>query len=146
MGVTVSVVNVSLVHKDSGDVATVFPDVCKTPAPPAPFIPIAYPSTAPPLPAGAGVKTGASKSVAAVGSNLSRSSGGATGRFKDLPKTSAGLSLMNQLKALGFTSAGAMVMVQGLPVRSQEDQMLLYAILRRSNHRVSNTTTTVKIE
>ena len=146
MGVTVARVDALLVHKGSGGVATVYPDVCKTPAPPAPLIPLAYPSTAPPLPAGAGVKTGALKSVAAVGSTVWRSSGGEAGNLKDLPKTGAGVSLMNQLKTLGFTAGGARLMVQGLPVTTPQDQILLYARLRRSNLTVSNTTTRVKIE
>ena len=33
-----------VVHKGSGGLSTVFPDVCKTPAPPAPPIPIPYPN------------------------------------------------------------------------------------------------------
>ena len=33
-----------VVHKDSGGMSMVFPDVCKTPAPPAPPIPIPYPN------------------------------------------------------------------------------------------------------
>jgi len=33
-----------IVHKGSGGISTVFPDVCKTPAPPAPPIPIPYPN------------------------------------------------------------------------------------------------------
>ena len=31
-------------HKGSGGMSMVFPDVCKTPAPPAPFVPIPYPN------------------------------------------------------------------------------------------------------
>ena len=46
MGVTVAVNKLSVVHKDSGGISTAFPDVCKTPAPPAPFIPIPYPNIA----------------------------------------------------------------------------------------------------
>ena len=46
MGVTVGVNNLSVVHKDSGGVTIAFPDVCKTPAPPAPPIPIPYPNIA----------------------------------------------------------------------------------------------------
>jgi hypothetical protein len=46
MGVTVGVNNLSVVHKDSGGITTAFPDVCKTPAPPAPFVPIPYPNIA----------------------------------------------------------------------------------------------------
>src|SRR5215471_3628007 len=46
MGVTVGVNNLSVVHKDSSGITTAFPDVCKTPAPPAPFVPIPYPNIA----------------------------------------------------------------------------------------------------
>jgi len=33
-----------VVHKGSGGMSIVFPDVCKTPAPPAPPVPIPYPN------------------------------------------------------------------------------------------------------
>jgi hypothetical protein len=33
-----------IAHKGSGGMSIVFPDVCKTPAPPAPFVPIPYPN------------------------------------------------------------------------------------------------------
>ncbi len=46
MGVTVGVNSLSVVHKDSGGITQAFPDVCKTPAPPAPPIPIPYPNIA----------------------------------------------------------------------------------------------------
>jgi hypothetical protein len=46
MGVTVGVNNLSVVHSDSGGISAAFPDVCKTPAPPAPFAPIPYPNVA----------------------------------------------------------------------------------------------------
>jgi hypothetical protein len=46
MGVTVGVNNLSVVHKDSGGITTAFPDVCLTPAPPAPPVPIPYPNIA----------------------------------------------------------------------------------------------------
>ena len=46
MGVTVGVNNLSVVHKGSNGVSPSFPDVCKTPAPPAPFVPIPYPNIA----------------------------------------------------------------------------------------------------
>jgi hypothetical protein len=36
----------TVVHKGSGGTSPVFPDVCKTPAPPAPPIPIPYPNVA----------------------------------------------------------------------------------------------------
>jgi len=46
MGVTVGVNFLSVVHKSSSGVTIAFPDVCKTPAPPAPFVPIPYPNIA----------------------------------------------------------------------------------------------------
>jgi len=46
VGVTVGVNNLSVVHKGSSGVSPSFPDVCKTPAPPAPFVPIPYPNIA----------------------------------------------------------------------------------------------------
>jgi Domain of unknown function (DUF4150) len=46
VSVTVGVNNMSVVHKDSGGISSAFPDVCKTPAPPAPPIPIPYPNIA----------------------------------------------------------------------------------------------------
>lgn len=44
--VTVGVNFLSVVHKDSSGITIAFPDVCKTPAPPAPFVPIPYPNIA----------------------------------------------------------------------------------------------------
>ena len=46
MGVTVGVNYLSVIHKSSGGVTPCFPDVCKTPAPPAGPIPIPYPNVA----------------------------------------------------------------------------------------------------
>ncbi len=46
MGVTVGVNSMSVVHKSSGGTTIAFPDVCKTPAPPAPPVPIPYPNIA----------------------------------------------------------------------------------------------------
>jgi uncharacterized protein DUF4150 len=46
MPVTVGVNNMSVVHAGSNGVSIAFPDVCKTPAPPAPFVPIPYPNIA----------------------------------------------------------------------------------------------------
>jgi hypothetical protein len=44
--VTVGVNNLSVVHAGSNGMTIAFPDVCKTPAPPAPPIPIPYPNIA----------------------------------------------------------------------------------------------------
>jgi hypothetical protein len=46
MPVTVGVNSLSVVHAGSNGVTMAFPDVCKTPAPPAPPIPIPYPNVA----------------------------------------------------------------------------------------------------
>lgn len=46
MTVTVSVNFLSVVHAGSSGTTIAFPDVCKTPAPPAPFVPIPYPNIA----------------------------------------------------------------------------------------------------
>ncbi len=46
MPVTVGVNQLSVVHAASNGVTIAFPDVCKTPAPPAPPIPIPYPNIA----------------------------------------------------------------------------------------------------
>lgn len=44
MGTTVFANGRGVVHQDSGGMSNVFPDVCKTPAPPAGPIPIPYPN------------------------------------------------------------------------------------------------------
>jgi hypothetical protein len=47
MGATVTANSPNtVVHKDSNGQSPVFPDVCKTPAPPAPPVPIPYPNLA----------------------------------------------------------------------------------------------------
>lgn len=46
MSVTVGVNFMSVVHKSSNGITIVFPDICKTAAPPAPPIPIPYPNIA----------------------------------------------------------------------------------------------------
>lgn len=46
MPATVGVNMLSVVHKSSNGTTLAFPDVCKTPAPPAPFVPIPYPNVA----------------------------------------------------------------------------------------------------
>lgn len=46
MPATVNVNMRTVVHASSSGVATAFPDVCKTPAPPAPPVPIPYPNIA----------------------------------------------------------------------------------------------------
>jgi hypothetical protein len=57
MPVTVGVNALSVVHKDSNGVTIAFPDVCKTPAPPAPPVPIPYPNIAKSSDTAKGTKT-----------------------------------------------------------------------------------------
>lgn len=46
MAATTNVNDRTVVHASSGGIATGFPDVCQTPAPPGPPIPIPYPNVA----------------------------------------------------------------------------------------------------
>lgn len=46
MSTSVGVNKLSIVNGDSNGKSIAFPDVCKTPAPPAPFVPIPYPNIA----------------------------------------------------------------------------------------------------
>ena len=47
MGATVTANSpTTVVHKKSNGISQIFPDVCKTPAPPAPPVPIPYPNIA----------------------------------------------------------------------------------------------------
>lgn len=46
MGATVNVNMRTVVHAASNGIFNAFPDVCKTPGPPAPFIPVPYPNIA----------------------------------------------------------------------------------------------------
>ena len=57
MPVTVGANNLSVVHAASNGVSVAFPDVCKTPAPPAPPIPIPYPNIAKSSDTAQGAKT-----------------------------------------------------------------------------------------
>ena len=57
VAVTVGVNNMSVVHAGSNGVSIAFPDVCKTPAPPAPPIPIPYPNIAKSSDTAQGAKT-----------------------------------------------------------------------------------------
>ena len=46
MGTSVGVNKLSIVNEDTKGITIAFPDVCKTPGPPAPFVPIPYPNIA----------------------------------------------------------------------------------------------------
>jgi hypothetical protein len=86
MGVTVGVNNLTVVHQSSSGITIAFPDVCLTPAPPAPPIPIPYPNIAQSSDTAQG-----SSSVKADGnpvclkdSNFSKSTGDEAGTNKGL--------------------------------------------------------------
>jgi hypothetical protein len=140
----VKATQLSVVHAGSGKAVAVFPDVCKIPAPPAPFIPIAYPSTAPPLPAGKVQTKAQTRAVLTKDSVYSSATGDEAGTLKGMSSTNAGITMMNELQTLGFSQAGAKLMVEGKPVETAQDQMLLYSILARTNVTRSETKVSVK--
>jgi len=84
MPVTVGVNNMSVVHKSSNGMSMAFPDVCLTPAPPAPPIPIPYPNIAMSSDTAKGSKKvkADGESVCLKDSNFSRSSGDEAGTNK----------------------------------------------------------------
>jgi hypothetical protein len=110
--------------KSGGQTHFIYPDVCKTPAPPAPFVPVPYPPSAPPL---GGAKR--SRKTKVTGNSVSKftvSSG-------DEAATQGGRVLSYRLQTLGFSKQGAMLMVQGKPVVMASDQSVLRGILSGSN-------------
>ena len=75
-----------IAHKGSGGMSMVFPDVCKTPAPPAPPIPIPYPNIGKSADTSDGpgsVKTDG-KMPMVKGAKYSRSSGDEAGTLKGI--------------------------------------------------------------
>lgn len=81
MPVTVGVNFLSVVHKSSNGVTIAFPDVCKTPAPPAPFVPVPYPNIAMSSDTAKGTKKVKcdGNPVCVKGSNFSKSTGDEAG-------------------------------------------------------------------
>jgi hypothetical protein len=73
--------NLSIVNEDSSGISIAFPDVCQTPAPPAPPIPIPYPNIAQSSDTAKGTKdvTAQGKSICVEDSNFSKSSGDEAG-------------------------------------------------------------------
>jgi hypothetical protein len=127
--------NRTVAHKGSGGSASVFPDVCKTPTAPA-VIPIAYPNTAPPLPSGSGTLKKKVDGGTAVTDLMKMSLGDMAGRAPGLishgstPKAVADMkAVKNELLTLGFSEQGARCLMEGKPVTTSGDQMLLYSIL-----------------
>jgi hypothetical protein len=81
MATTVGVNKMSIVNADSNGTSIAFPDVCKTPAPPAPPIPIPYPNIAMSSDTAKGSKTVKvdGQPVCVEDSNFSTSSGDEAG-------------------------------------------------------------------
>jgi hypothetical protein len=120
MGVTVGVNSRTVVHKDSGGVSIAFPDVCKTPAPPAPFVPIPYPNIA----KSGDTADGSTKvkcdgnPIMLQGSNFSTSTGDEAG-------TAGGGMVSNTTKGKAeFISYSFDVKVEGKSVPRQLDPMI----------------------
>jgi hypothetical protein len=120
MGVTVGVNSRTVVHKDSGGVTIAFPDVCKTPAPPAPFVPIPYPNVA----KSSDTADGSTKvkcdgnPIMLQGSNFSTSVGDEAG-------TAGGGMVSNTTKGKAeFISYSFDVKVEGKSVPRQLDPMI----------------------
>ncbi|MEP7125771.1 MAG: DUF4150 domain-containing protein [Byssovorax sp.] len=119
MAATVNVNFRTVVHAGSSGVATAFPDVCKTPAPPAPPIPIPYPNVA----LSADTAQGSSdvkcdgNPIMLQGSNFSKSTGDEAG--------SVGGVVSGQIKAKAeFINFSFDVMVEGKPVPRLGDMMV----------------------
>jgi hypothetical protein len=81
MSTTVGVNKLAIVNEDSGGTSIAFPDVCKTPAPPAPPIPIPYPNIAKSSDTASGSKTvkAEGKPICLKDSNFSTSTGDEAG-------------------------------------------------------------------
>jgi hypothetical protein len=81
MAVSVGVDKLSIVNQDSNGVSIAFPDVCLTPAPPAPPIPIPYPNIAQSSDTAQGTKTVQAEGnpICVQDSNFSTSNGDQAG-------------------------------------------------------------------
>ena len=113
-------------------------DVCKVPAGAAPFVPIPYPNTAPPLaPATtARAKSPMTRSTMYKGDEATMYTGDEAGTLMGSQKR---VGLMQNLQIAGFTATAAKAMAEGAPVQGSADKMLLYSYLnRRLNRRSSS--------
>jgi len=109
----------TVVHAASDGVSTAFPDVCKTPAPPAPPVPIPYPNVAKSSDTAQGSKDVKmdGNPIMLQGSNFSMSTGDEAG--------SVGGVVSGQIKGKAeFVSFSFDVMVEGKPVPRQADMMI----------------------
>lgn len=119
MATSVGVDKLSVVHKDSGGTVTFMPDVCKTPAPPGPPVPIPYPNVAQSKDADKTAKTVTvdGNPICVQGSVFATSTGDEAG--------SAGGVVSGCTKGKAQFVAGSFdVMVEGKPVVRFGDQMI----------------------
>jgi len=81
MGTSVGVNKLSIVNEDTNGTTIAFPDVCKTPGPPAPFVPIPYPNIAKSSDTAKGTKqvSAEGKPICIESSNFSTSTGDEAG-------------------------------------------------------------------
>lgn len=119
MAATVNVNFRTVVHAASNGVATAFPDVCKTPAPPAPPVPIPYPNVAMSADTAQGsadVKCDGNP-IMLQGSNFKMSTGDEAGV--------AGGVVSGQIKAKAeFVNFSFDVVIEGKPVPRLGDMMV----------------------
>jgi hypothetical protein len=127
MPVTVGPDVLKAVHKGSDQpIVAGATDVCKVPSQPPMFVPVPYPNTAPPLePA---IKSAASSKVLKKASSLPVSTGDEAGTSQGVIKRG---ELKRGLQVAGFSDAGVKLILEGSPVVSSADKMLLYSNLNR---------------
>ena len=119
--------------KTGGGQYFVFPDVCKVPIPPAPSIPVPYPHAAPPLLTG-NKKAKVTKSNVIQKAGEKRrpmSSGDEAGISRGIASSTQGKALVDRLQTMGFSDSGAKLLVEGKPLKSACDQILLRSILSK---------------
>src|SRR5919201_4405306 len=120
MSVSVGVNKLSIVNEDSNGVTIAFPDVCKTPAPPAPFVPIPYPNIAQSSDTARGTKKvkAEGKPICVQSSNFSTSTGDEAG-------TAGGGMVSNKTKGKAeFVNFSFDVQFEGKNVPRSFDLML----------------------
>lgn len=117
---SVGVNKLSIVNEDTGGVTIAFPDVCKTPAPPAPFVPIPYPNIAKSGDTASGTKKvkAEGKPICVQSSNFSTSTGDEAG-------TAGGGMLSSKIKGKAeFVNFSFDVQFEGKNVPRSFDLML----------------------
>ncbi len=120
MAVTVGVDGMSVVHAASNGITQAFPDVCKTPAPPAPFVPVPYPNIAQSSDTASGTSTVLSDGnpTCVKDSNFSTSTGDEGG-------TAGGGIVSGKIKGIAeFVNFSFDVMFEGKNVARAMDLML----------------------